>query len=67
MPVFVTTQQVNGRIEAEKALAVGISEKAKEFSAKGVEIYRDNFTKAGIENITEFKGVFISCFSNSNE
>lgn len=36
-------------IEAEKALAVGMAEKAKEFTATGAEIYHSNIPEGGKE------------------
>ena len=37
-------------IEEEKALAVGMAEKSKEFSAKGGEIYQSNLPEGAKEH-----------------
>ena len=37
-------------VEAEKALAVGMAEKAKEFVATGSEIYHGNLPESGHEH-----------------
>jgi phosphomethylpyrimidine synthase len=37
-------------LEEEKALAVGMSEKAKEFTDKGSEIYHGNIPEGGLDH-----------------